>query len=204
MEKQSSSMGFLLLEEVQFLEVNDDALSSQWEFVNVLDSEELGENDDDGDSVDGGFGSGEDSSISWSISPNNGPIEGIHYRILDPDDVDVKEHRGVVDYGNVEPEPHLDDVDEEKPGCQFDDGDADGYRGGKIDDDEEEDDDYSGYDLDDELVPWSVGSKFGRQRMRKLGKRVCSKMNNSKKSPFMFVRPGCVRGKHGLGLKHNF
>ncbi|KAK7335210.1 hypothetical protein VNO80_26987 [Phaseolus coccineus] len=67
-------------------------------------------------------------------------------------------------------------------------------------DDGDEDDD--GYGFDDELVPWMVSNKFGRQRMRKLGKRVFSKMHNSKKSPYLFVRPGCVCGKHGLGLKH--
>ncbi|KAK9920639.1 hypothetical protein M0R45_029188 [Rubus argutus] len=60
------------------------------------------------------------------------------------------------------------------------------------DDDEGEDDD--GYGLDDELVPWSVSDKFGRQRMRKLG--------NRKRSPHLIARPGCVRGKHGLGVKH--
>ncbi|KAL6211505.1 hypothetical protein ACLB2K_016729 [Fragaria x ananassa] len=65
--------------------------------------------------------------------------------------------------------------------------------------DEEEDD---GYGLDDELVPWSVSEKFGRERMRKLGKRTFAKMQNSKRSPYLVVRPGCVRGKHGLGLKH--
>lgn len=74
------------------------------------------------------------------------------------------------------------------------------------DDDEDEDDDDIGddeYDLNDELVPWSVSGKFGRQRMRKLGKRAFPKMNNSKRSPYLFVRPGCVRGKHCLGLKHS-
>ncbi|KAH7517763.1 hypothetical protein FEM48_Zijuj09G0098900 [Ziziphus jujuba var. spinosa] len=68
---------------------------------------------------------------------------------------------------------------------------------------DDEDDSDDGYDLDDELVPWSVSNKFGRQRMRKLGKRAFPKMNNSKRSPYLFVRPGCVRGKHGLGLKHS-
>ncbi|KAK9904559.1 hypothetical protein M0R45_000641 [Rubus argutus] len=60
------------------------------------------------------------------------------------------------------------------------------------DDDEGEDDD--GYGLDDELVPWSVSDKFSRERMRKSGKR--------KRSPYLIVRPGCIRGKHGLGVKH--
>uniref|UniRef100_A0A7N0ZWR6 Uncharacterized protein n=1 Tax=Kalanchoe fedtschenkoi TaxID=63787 RepID=A0A7N0ZWR6_KALFE len=63
----------------------------------------------------------------------------------------------------------------------------------------EEDDDQD--DLDDELVPWSVGDRFGRQRMRKLGGRAYAKMNKTKKFPYTLNRPGCVRGKHGLGRK---
>uniref|UniRef100_A0A803Q9R6 Uncharacterized protein n=1 Tax=Cannabis sativa TaxID=3483 RepID=A0A803Q9R6_CANSA len=40
-----------------------------------------------------------------------------------------------------------------------------------------------------------VSDKFGgRERMRKLGKRGFPKMFNSKKSPYLFVRPGVVRG----------
>ena len=67
-----------------------------------------------------------------------------------------------------------------------------------------DDDDDGLYGLNDELVPWSVSDKFGgRQRMRKLGKRGFTKMFNSKRSPYLFVRPGVVRGKHGLGLKHS-
>ncbi|KAB2088066.1 hypothetical protein ES319_A04G149500v1 [Gossypium barbadense] len=71
------------------------------------------------------------------------------------------------------------------------------------DDQDDVDDDY-GCDLDDELVPKALSGKFGRQRMRKLGKRAFAKMNTSKKSPYLYVRPGCVHGKHGLGLKHSF
>uniref|UniRef100_A0A7N0T1R3 Uncharacterized protein n=1 Tax=Kalanchoe fedtschenkoi TaxID=63787 RepID=A0A7N0T1R3_KALFE len=56
-------------------------------------------------------------------------------------------------------------------------------------------------DLDDELVPWSVGDRFGRQRMRKLGGRTYAKMNKTKKFAYTLNRPGCVRGKHGLGRK---
>ncbi|XP_030523174.1 calsequestrin-2-like [Rhodamnia argentea] len=69
------------------------------------------------------------------------------------------------------------------------------------DDDEEEEIDDDG--LDDELVPRHLSGKFGRQRIRKLGKRACSKMNYSKRSPHLFVKPGCLHGKHGLGLKHS-
>ncbi|KAK4761319.1 hypothetical protein SAY87_006212 [Trapa incisa] len=65
-------------------------------------------------------------------------------------------------------------------------------------DDVEEDD-----GLDDELVPRNLSGKLGRQRMRKLGKRACSKMNTSKRSPYLYVKPGCLYGKHGLGLKHS-
>ncbi|KAE9616491.1 hypothetical protein Lalb_Chr03g0025431 [Lupinus albus] len=68
------------------------------------------------------------------------------------------------------------------------------------DDDERDDDD----DLDDELIPCDVSNKMGRERMRKLGKREFPKMNNSKRSPHLFVSPGCVHGKHGLGLKHKY
>ncbi|EXC19412.1 hypothetical protein L484_004127 [Morus notabilis] len=76
----------------------------------------------------------------------------------------------------------------------------DGY--GDFDDDDDDDDAYA---LNDELVPWSVNEKFRRQRMRKLGKRgFTKKMSNSKRSPYLFVRPGAVRGKHGLGFKHSF
>ncbi|KAJ0011426.1 hypothetical protein Pint_34777 [Pistacia integerrima] len=65
-------------------------------------------------------------------------------------------------------------------------------------------DDDGGDDVDDELVPWSVSGKLGRQRMRKLGKRAFAKMHHSKKTPFLYMKPGCVHGKHGLGMKHSF
>ncbi|XAR59112.1 hypothetical protein NMG60_11014766 [Bertholletia excelsa] len=70
-------------------------------------------------------------------------------------------------------------------------------------DDGYDDDDGGGFDLDDELVPRSVSDRFGRQRMRKLGKRAYPKMNKSRKLPYYYSRPGCVYGKHGLGLKHS-
>ncbi|KAM1030610.1 hypothetical protein ACFX13_035213 [Malus domestica] len=73
---------------------------------------------------------------------------------------------------------------------------------GEEEEEEEEEEDDDGYGLDDELVPLSVSDKLGRQRMRKLGKRMLPKMNKSKRSPYMVARAGCIRGKHGLGLKH--
>nr|XP_043621392.1 uncharacterized protein LOC122593102 [Erigeron canadensis] len=68
------------------------------------------------------------------------------------------------------------------------------------DSDVEEDDNS---DLDDELVPKWLSNKFERQRMRKLGKRVYPKMKKSKRMVNQYNKPGCVHGKHGLGLKHN-
>lgn len=68
-------------------------------------------------------------------------------------------------------------------------------------DDEEHDDEV---DLDDELVPWGLIDRLDRGRMRKLGKRSYAKMGKAKRVAFTFDRPGCVHGKHGLGLKHSF
>ncbi|CAK8576599.1 unnamed protein product [Lathyrus sativus] len=157
----SSSMQFLILEQVQFLKVNDDSLL-QWELVDVVDTEEEMVDDVDGESF-----------ISWAVSsPIGDSIEGINHRLL-----------------------HLDDgFSEEQVRVNHD----------VVDDDDDDEDDDDDDDLDDELVPWDIGNKLGRQRMRKLGKRVSSKMNNSKRSPYLFVSPGCVRGKHGMGLKHCF
>ncbi|ESQ53656.1 hypothetical protein EUTSA_v10026183mg [Eutrema salsugineum] len=77
-------------------------------------------------------------------------------------------------------------------GC-YDDGEED--RGA---DDSEYDD---SYDLEEELVPRNVCKKLGRQRMRKLGKRAVAKAFTSKTFPYSYLKHGCVRGKHGLGMK---
>ncbi|QCD88591.1 uncharacterized protein LOC114168593 [Vigna unguiculata] len=177
MENQSSEMHFLLLEEVQFLKVNDDSLL-QWELVDVVDAEEEFDEFDSSDSSDS--------------CPNRAPIEEIRHILLRE-----SLHDHVID-GESQVESgldvrHYDYHQRHFPHRDVDDGD---------DDDEDENDDDDEYGLDDELVPWTVSNKFGRQRMRKLGKRAFSKMHSSKKSPYLFVRPGCVRGKHGLGLKH--
>ncbi|KAI4367689.1 hypothetical protein MLD38_023397 [Melastoma candidum] len=73
-----------------------------------------------------------------------------------------------------------------------------------VDDEEEEEEDEYDDGLDDELVPRHMRGKLGRERLRKLGMRGCSKMNTSKKSPFLYVKRGCLHGKHcfGIGLKN--
>lgn len=68
---------------------------------------------------------------------------------------------------------------------------------------EEEDVEEDDYDLDDELVPYYVNGKLGRERMRKLGKRSCTKSIKSKRLTYNYNKAGCLRGKHGLGLKHS-
>ncbi|CAI9769855.1 unnamed protein product [Fraxinus pennsylvanica] len=71
--------------------------------------------------------------------------------------------------------------------------------------DEDEDmDDEDGFGLDDELVPWMLKDRFGRQRIRKMGKRGGSRVNKSKRGPYFYNRPGAVYGKHGLGVQHSF
>ncbi|KVH88979.1 nuclear polyadenylated RNA-binding protein 3-like [Cynara cardunculus var. scolymus] len=83
------------------------------------------------------------------------------------------------------------------------DGEDDPYDEDDGEEDEDDDDDDDDSDLDDELVPKWVNNKFERQRMRKLGKRDYPKMKRSKRIAYQYNRPGCVHGKHGLGLKHN-
>ncbi|XP_018815295.2 uncharacterized protein LOC108986937 [Juglans regia] len=189
----SSSMEFLLIEDLDFVQVEEQGLS-HWEFVNASDADsERGEqgdeiDEDKEDCIGNGIGS-LDSDISTPICLKNSQMENRD-----------------VDHQN----PHHHDVDAgvkyEAGYCGFARGYDDGGRGEEQFDNEgdEDDDANDGYDLNDELVPWNVSDKFGRQRMRKLGKRAFPKMHNSKRSPYLFVRPGCVRGKHGLGLKHSF
>ncbi|PIN12092.1 hypothetical protein CDL12_15292 [Handroanthus impetiginosus] len=78
--------------------------------------------------------------------------------------------------------------------------DGEGYDDG----DGDSDDVYDMDDVDDELVPWKLKNRFGKQRIRKMGKRSGPKLNKSKKMPFYQNRPGCLHGKHGFGVQHTF
>ncbi|KAI3786342.1 hypothetical protein L1987_39950 [Smallanthus sonchifolius] len=75
--------------------------------------------------------------------------------------------------------------------------------GDESEEEDEDDDDDDDSDLDDELVPKWLNNRFERQRMRKLGKKVYPKMKKSKRLANQYNKPGCVHGKHGLGMKHN-
>ncbi|KAF9676064.1 hypothetical protein SADUNF_Sadunf09G0099600 [Salix dunnii] len=159
---------------------------SNWEFINESDAE-----DSDSDSLH----SLQNGFVFWSSSRSRKTGQEIVAQ-------DTQQGQDVVFHVNS----HLhEDYDDDDNCCvyrmmpvlfpaarvQYGDG---------IEDDEEVEEE-DGYGLNDELVPWNVSGKLGRQRMRKLGRRIFPKMSSSKRSPFLHVKPGCVHGKHGLGLK---
>ncbi|XP_073028900.1 uncharacterized protein [Primulina eburnea] len=81
----------------------------------------------------------------------------------------------------------------------YDDDDAgDEEEDGGMDDDDDDD------DVDDELIPWKLKDRFGKQRIRKMGKRGGPKVSKSKRLPHYHNRPGCLYGKHGLGVQHYY
>ncbi|KAF8013508.1 hypothetical protein BT93_I1371 [Corymbia citriodora subsp. variegata] len=176
----------------------EDAISAQWELVNPSDADSDSSDTDAPDSPAAFDGPVYNLTLRNGIarvgdleslgSSRNGDPPRISCPVRLPETLELRVDDDVVK-ANVERDWRGDDR-----------GDGDDE-----DDDEEEeeiqDDDDDG--LDDELVPRHLSGKFGRQRIRKLGKRVCSKMNYSKRSPHLFVKPGCLHGKHGLGLKHS-
>ncbi|KAL1554326.1 hypothetical protein AAHA92_14896 [Salvia divinorum] len=63
----------------------------------------------------------------------------------------------------------------------------------------DDDDDVEDYDFDDELVPWKLKGRFGKQRIskmgiRKMGQRGGPKLT-AKKLPYYVNRPGFAHGK---------
>ncbi|KAK6159510.1 hypothetical protein DH2020_006824 [Rehmannia glutinosa] len=53
-------------------------------------------------------------------------------------------------------------------------------------------------------VEMALSHVFGKQRIKKLGKRGGPKPNKSKRLPYYHNRPGCLYGKHGFGVQHAF
>ncbi|KAL5076238.1 hypothetical protein RYX36_015222 [Vicia faba] len=91
-ERFSEEQQFLILEQVQFLTVNDDSLL-QWELVDVVDTEEEEGMVDDVE---------RESFVSWAVaSPIGNPIEGLNHSLLHLDDrfseEQVRVDRDVVD-----------------------------------------------------------------------------------------------------------
>lgn len=178
---------------------DDDSIYDLVESVDSLSSSSSEEEDDVGDakegSTDGGvIAHGGDDDVKCSRVSDLGQNQGC-------DDVDLSncggnhgENDGFFEFYNgsnlnlhgqvYNYDGHQHDVDD-----------------GHDDDDGDDDHDDDGYGIDDELVPWEVKDRFMRQRIRKSGKNSFGKMAKSKKSALIFTRPGCVRGKHGLGLK---
>ena len=186
MEKQTKTKSEVVVfqamnddsEEIFFREEEENDIS-YWEFINSSYS--------DADDVLSLSDASWHSSISSSAKDSSIPD-------LVPDyggDDDHHHHLDSELFRDGYGEPYIGDQEED---------DGDDYD----DEEQEQEQEDDGYDLDDELVPRALSGKFGRQRMRKLGKRAFAKMNTSKKSPFLYLKPGCVRGKHGLGLKHSF
>lgn len=174
--------GFFCLSSEDSLEESKDL--SYWEFVNPsdADSDDIEIDNLSLDSFQNGlFVSWHSSLCSSRSTPEENQTEKSHLDVIDRDQL----------VGYLE----------KQVSYQEEDGDEEEYKYG---DDLDDSDDDDGDDVDDELVPWSVSGKLGRQRMRKLGKRAFAKMHHSKKSPFLYMKPGCVHGKHGLGMKHSF
>ncbi|XP_002512968.2 uncharacterized protein LOC8284345 [Ricinus communis] len=191
MAKKTITMKSLSQEvDLVFLDEQQEPDLSYWEFINQSDA-------DDSDtesliSLENGF-------VSWYTLTPSSPAppppqspninQGIEAQVMIEDQYGYNDVNSCNDhvgfYGGYQPEAgsiiYHDDDDEE----DYDDDDVD----------------VDGYGLDDELVPWNVSGKLGRQRMRKLGKRVFSKMGSSKRNPYLHVKAGAVHGKHGLGLK---
>lgn len=73
---------------------------------------------------------------------------------------------------------------------------AEEYCDDVVDDDDDVDDDY---DVDDELVPWKLKGRFGKQRIQKMGVRKMGQRGGpkltAKKLPYYDNRPGFTHGK---------
>lgn len=179
----SSSVEFVFYDDFEYEFVEDVERLSNWELLDASDA---------------------DSDMDGNRGEEEGKDCGVDGRV--PDDLPERiSPLVVVPISLVEDriDDRLDDVYLLQN--QEEDGFAYGYDGAEEEETDDDDDrDGDEFYLDDELVPWSVSGKLGRQRMRKLGKRGFTKMYNSKRSPFLFTKPGCVRGKHGLGLKHSY
>ncbi|KAL4555592.1 hypothetical protein LXL04_038216 [Taraxacum kok-saghyz] len=167
--------------------------SDSWEVVEPSDS----------DSDDGAF------SYNGVTSDDDEAVTDVDDLLKQPfgspsRDVSVQSSEDVITH-HCEEVKHAYEVDDRRhvihdDAVVEDHGVIDGAYGVEESEEEYNDDDD---DLDDELVPKWLNSKFERQRMRKLGKRPYPKMKKSKRIAYQYDKPGCVHGKHGLGLKHN-
>ncbi|CAK9140081.1 unnamed protein product [Ilex paraguariensis] len=114
------------------------------------------------------------------------------------EDLEVEESKDPIPFGSPSSDISMESLSDQLQHCHQitkaldvdDDAVIDESNGGEcFDEDEDGDEDDDGFDgdeydeYDDELVPRWASDKFGKQRMKKLGKRVNPKMNNSRKVP---------------------
>lgn len=141
-----------------------------------------------------------DDEDLYSFDSDGGEREEDHKGEEDPRDIlhldDVVSMQSL----SVSPQPVVCFPVEDVMGLHVYDNDHD-------DGEEEEDDagiDDDDDDMDDELIPWKLKDRFGKQRIRKMGKRGGPKVSKSKRLPHYHNRPGCLYGKHGLGVQHYY
>lgn len=173
---------------------------SAWELVNASQSD-----DEDLYSFDGDFVSTESDGVS---SESDDVIEAEAEIKLDHDEEEESagQPSDLVTQDEIEPIQALLDTpptiyrfqttvshpyrDHGKRCYGCDDSDND-------DEDDDDDDDDAAHDVDDELMPWKLKDKFGKQRMKKMGKRVGPKPSNSKKLPYYYHnRPSRLYGSN--------
>ncbi|CAL5329029.1 unnamed protein product [Camellia sinensis] len=189
--KKGATMADAWIEDV--FEANDDDLSS-WELINQSDDENEDYSFDDDDDDDDDLYVLE--SLSSDFSTQSPPPDLIDHTI------DHVREDFIVKHVSIDQQYEQDFTKHVSIDQRYEYNDYENNNNNDDDNDDEEEEEEEDYDLDDELVPKSVSDRFGRQRMRKLGKRAYPKMNKSKRLPYYYSRPGCVHGKHGLGLQN--
>lgn len=164
-----------------------DDLSDAWEFINPSSTD-----DDDAEDLDN-FSFTEEEG---EHDPNHEASSGL-----------LNKEEGLLEFGSPSSDISMDPLSAQLHNHPFCDDvdDNNNKKDDEYDNEDDENEDYdAGYELDDELVPWGLSDKFGRQRIRKLGKRACPRMNKSKRLGYRYNRPGCVHGKHGFGVQHTY
>lgn len=151
---------------------SDDAVSTGDDLEPILDEED---DDDDDDDVD----------VDEDAPAPRG--------FLSPGDIIAIQAMSISPPMNFPVEMARDYVAHDYAQEYYVDGDVNGV---DDEDDEDVDDDY---DVDDELVPWKLKGRFGKQRIvkmgvRKMGQRGGPKLT-SKKLPYYDNRPGLSSGK---------
>lgn len=167
----------------------DDDLST-WEFVNASLSD-----DEDMYSFDGDDDISEGDDVTEEELESK-PVHGEDEDAREPRDLETPDDIMSIQCLSVSPPMTL-PVEMTRNHVYHDDEDG-------FDDDDDDVRDVYDDDVDDELVPWKLKDRFGKQRIRKMGKRGGPKLNKSKRLPYYYNRPGCLYGKHGFGVQHSF